>query len=38
MSFTPIHTLTGNLLWERTLDFATWAPGRTHSMPRHMHS
>ena len=24
-----IYTLTGNLLWERTLEFATWAPGKT---------
>lgn len=24
-----ILTLTGNLLWERTLDFPDWAPGRT---------
>ena len=24
-----IHTLTGNLLWEQTLDFADWGPGRT---------
>ncbi|HXC01004.1 MAG TPA: PfkB family carbohydrate kinase [Opitutaceae bacterium] len=25
----PIFTLTGNLLWEKTLTFADWAPGRT---------
>ena len=25
----PIFTLTGNLLWEKTLSFADWAPGRT---------
>jgi fructose-1-phosphate kinase PfkB-like protein len=25
----PIFTLTGNLLWEKTLAFADWAPGRT---------
>lgn len=25
----PVHTLTGNLLWENTLEFATWAPGKT---------
>ncbi len=25
-----IHTLTGNLLWERTLELATWVPGQTH--------
>lgn len=25
----PFLTLTGNLLWERTLTFATWEPGRT---------
>src|ERR1039458_7428479 len=25
----PIFTLTGNLLWEKTLVFADWAPGRT---------
>jgi len=25
----PTFTLTGNLLWERTLTFADWAPGRT---------
>jgi 1-phosphofructokinase len=25
----PIFTLTGNLLWERTLEFADWAPGKT---------
>ena len=24
-----IHTLTGNLLWEQTLEFRDWAPGRT---------
>ncbi|MBK9990823.1 MAG: hypothetical protein IPP19_08850 [Verrucomicrobia bacterium] len=24
-----IYTLTGNLLWERTLEFASWAPGQT---------
>lgn len=24
-----VHTLTGNLLAERTLEFATWSPGRT---------
>ena len=24
-----IHTFTGNLLWEKTLDFAAWEPGRT---------
>lgn len=24
-----IHTLTGNLLWERTLEFTTWASGQT---------
>jgi fructose-1-phosphate kinase PfkB-like protein len=24
-----LYTLTGNLLWERTLDFASWAPGKT---------
>ncbi len=24
-----IHTLTGNLLWEQTFDFPSWAPGRT---------
>jgi 1-phosphofructokinase len=24
-----LFTLTGNLLWERTLDFATWSPGKT---------
>ena len=24
-----VHTLTGNLLWERTLGFAAWSPGRT---------
>lgn len=24
-----IYTLTGNLLWEQTLEFADWAPGRT---------
>jgi fructose-1-phosphate kinase PfkB-like protein len=24
-----IHTLTGNLLWEQTLSFPTWAAGRT---------
>lgn len=24
-----LHTLTGNLLWERTLDYATWSPGHT---------
>lgn len=24
-----LYTLTGNLLWERTLEFATWAPGKT---------
>ena len=24
-----IHTLTGNLLWETTLDFSEWEPGRT---------
>lgn len=24
-----LHTLTGNLLWERTLEFASWAPGKT---------
>jgi fructose-1-phosphate kinase PfkB-like protein len=24
-----IYTLTGNLLWERTMDFGTWAPGKT---------
>lgn len=24
-----IYTLTGNLLWERTLDFTAWAPGKT---------
>jgi fructose-1-phosphate kinase PfkB-like protein len=30
MGATPhIHTLTGNLLWEQTLDFADWSPGRT---------
>src|SRR5438270_688245 len=26
----PIFTLTGNLLWEKTLTFTDWAPGRTH--------
>lgn len=26
---TRIHTLTGNLLWEKTLCFPTWAAGRT---------
>jgi 1-phosphofructokinase len=25
-----IFTLTGNLLWEKTLAFADWAPGQTH--------
>jgi 1-phosphofructokinase len=25
----PIFTLTGNLLWEKTLTFAEWAPGQT---------
>ncbi|HXA13597.1 MAG TPA: PfkB family carbohydrate kinase [Opitutaceae bacterium] len=25
----PIFTLTGNLLWEKTLTFSDWAPGRT---------
>jgi 1-phosphofructokinase len=25
----PIFTLTGNLLWEKTLAFSDWAPGRT---------
>ena len=24
-----LYTLTGNLLWERTLTFASWAPGKT---------
>ena len=24
-----IHTFTGNLLWEETLDFSSWEPGRT---------
>ncbi|MFT3866915.1 MAG: PfkB family carbohydrate kinase [Nibricoccus sp.] len=24
-----LYTLTGNLLWERTLEFASWAPGKT---------
>ncbi len=24
-----LHTLTGNLLWEKTLDFPAWAAGRT---------
>ena len=24
-----IYTLTGNLLWERTLEYASWAPGQT---------
>ena len=24
-----IHTFTGNLLWETTLNFSTWEPGRT---------
>src|SRR5258708_7759489 len=24
-----IHTLTGNLLWEKTLEFESWAPGKT---------
>jgi fructose-1-phosphate kinase PfkB-like protein len=26
---TPLFTLTGNLLWERTLVFGVWEPGRT---------
>jgi fructose-1-phosphate kinase PfkB-like protein len=26
---TPIYTLTGNLLWERTLEFTQWSPGKT---------
>jgi fructose-1-phosphate kinase PfkB-like protein len=26
----PLFTLTGNLLWEKTLSFGTWEPGRTH--------
>jgi fructose-1-phosphate kinase PfkB-like protein len=25
----PIHTLTGNLLWEKTFTFASWEAGRT---------
>jgi fructose-1-phosphate kinase PfkB-like protein len=25
----PIYTLTGNLLWEKTLTFSGWAPGQT---------
>ncbi len=25
-----IYTLTGNLLWERTMIFDSWTPGRTH--------
>ena len=25
----PIHTLTGNLLWEKTFTFAAWEAGRT---------
>jgi fructose-1-phosphate kinase PfkB-like protein len=24
-----VYTLTGNLLWERTLEFAAWSPGKT---------
>lgn len=24
-----LYTLTGNLLWERTLEFASWSPGKT---------
>jgi len=24
-----LYTLTGNLLWERTLEFSAWAPGKT---------
>jgi fructose-1-phosphate kinase PfkB-like protein len=24
-----LYTLTGNLLWEQTLEFASWAPGKT---------
>jgi len=24
-----LYTLTGNLLWERTLEFASWSPGQT---------
>lgn len=35
MSATPhIFTLTGNLLAERTLEFTTWAPGRTQRATR----
>jgi 1-phosphofructokinase len=30
----PCSTLTGNLLWERTLTFADWAPGRTQRAER----
>lgn len=30
----PIFTLTGNLLAERTLEFAQWAPGRTQRAAR----
>jgi len=30
----PIFTLTGNLLAERTLEFSTWAPGRTQRAQR----
>ena len=29
MKATPVYTLTGNLLWEQTLAFADWAPGRS---------
>ncbi|MFZ9682570.1 MAG: PfkB family carbohydrate kinase [Cephaloticoccus sp.] len=30
----PLHTLTGNLLCERTLDFSTWSVGRTQRAVR----
>lgn len=29
-SLPAIHTLTGNLLWEKTLTFPNWTAGRTH--------
>lgn len=34
MTAPPCFTLTGNLLWERTLEFSSWAPGRTQRAER----
>lgn len=34
MNASPCFTFTGNLLWERTLEFSAWTPGRTQRAER----